>query len=49
MENYIDELIITRKQQILRSIAVLLMIILFPFICLGLGTFYIMDYFQKIK
>ena len=47
MEKYIDELVVTRKQQILRAIAILLVITLFPFICLGLGSFYIMDYFQK--
>ena len=47
MENYIDELVITRKQQLLRAISVIFITILFPFICLGLGTFYIMNYFQK--
>ena len=47
MEKYIDELVITRKQQILRAISVVLMSALFPFICLGFGFFYIMDYFQK--
>ena len=49
MEKYIDESVIIRKQQILRAIAVVLMVILFPFICLGLGIFYTMDNFQKIK
>lgn len=48
MEYYIEELVITKKQQILRVIAVILSMIVFPFVCFGLGTFYTINYF-KVK
>ena len=49
MEKYIDELVITKKQQILRVIAVILSMIVFPFVCLGLGTFYTINYFTSLN
>jgi len=47
-ENYIDELLITKKQLVLRLIAVIFSIIIFPFISLGLVPFYIIN-FLKVK
>ena len=49
MEKYMDELVVTKKQQILRVIVVVFSIILYPFICLVLSIFNIVDCIQKIK
>jgi hypothetical protein len=53
MESYMDELTLSKKQQLLRWFGVLISIVLFPFMCFGIGVFYSIDFcsdkWKKIK
>ena len=42
-----DQITFTRKQKMLRLLAVYMSIILFPFICFGIGLFNTIDFCSK--